>query len=224
MRKALIVGFLALVAGFYISSYTVSYAVEGTLESRGPDLHAEKPEGYPVATLAGGCFWCLESEFRVLEGVLHTRVGYNGGALDNPGYRDITTGLTGHAESIEITYDPEKISYKDLVEFFLVTAHDPTQLNRQGVDVGTQYRSEIFYHNDEQREIAETLIQEINDKGVYSKPIVTQLNAVPKFWEAEGYHQQYYEKYEQNSGRVHPRVVYKKQQKALKEVGKTLDY
>ena len=109
------------------------------------------PENTPYASFAGGCFWCMESEFRRLEGVLYTRSGYEGGTLDNPTYEDITTGRTGHAETVEIYYDPEKITYRELADHFLRRAHDPTTLNRQGVDEGTQYRSAIFYHDEAQK-------------------------------------------------------------------------
>lgn len=212
----LILLIMVMGGGFIYLINHPSFAIEGTLESRGPDLKDERPDGYPVATLAGGCFWCVESEFRVLEGVLHTRVGYIGGALNNPNYQAITTGETGHAEAVEIIFDPEKITYEELVEFFLLKAHDPTQLNRQGVDVGTQYRSEIFYHDEEQRKTAEELIAKINDDGVYSKPIVTKISPVTTFWVGEDYHQQYYEKFEENNNSIHPRVVFKKRMKALK--------
>lgn len=159
-----------------------------------------KPEGYPVAVLAGGCFWCTESEYRAIEGVLYTRVGYTGGHLDNPKYEDTHDSKSGHAEVVEVTYDPQKVSYKALLEFFFKKAHDPTQLNRQGPDVGTQYRSAIFYANDEEKAIAQAVIDEINAKGVYKKPIVTTLEPAATFWEAEGYHQQYYEKKAERSG------------------------
>ncbi len=193
-----------------------SYAVQGTLETKGRDLMDKKPEGYPVATLAGGCFWCLESEFRELDGVLYTRVGYIGGKTDNPTYEDVTTGNTGHAEATEITYDPKKISYTHLIEHFLTKAHDPTQINRQGVDVGTQYRSAIFYHDNEQKKIAEDMIEKVNSMKIYPSQIVTEILPANSFWEAENYHQQYYEKYEKKNGKLHPRVFFKKKLKQLK--------
>lgn len=214
-----IFSFIILLGGFFALTlffFSPASAIEGTLETRSESLVDKKPEGYPVATLAGGCFWCIESEFRVLEGVLHTRVGYIGGETDSPSYDNITTGRTGHAEAIEVTYDPKKISYRDLLEFFLTKAHDPTQLNRQGVDVGTQYRSAIFYHSAEQQEIAENLVQEIDQKKVWSKKIVTEISPATQFWLGEDYHQQYYEKYEQNRGEIHPRVFIKKKMKLLK--------
>lgn len=208
--------FVGLIGLSFAALNTPSLAVEGVLDAQGSDLMTDKPDNYPLATLAGGCFWCLESEFRALDGVLHTNVGYTGGELQEPGYNDITTGRTGHAEAIEITFDPNKISYEQLVTFFLTKAHDPTTLNRQGVDVGTQYRSEIFYHDDTQKEIAEDLIAKVDAQETYSNPIVTKVSAAVKFWTGETYHQQYYEKYEKENGEVHPRVSYKKQAKKLK--------
>lgn len=173
---------------------------------------SEQPKNYPVAVFAGGCFWCTESEYRGLEGVLFTRVGYMGGALENPSYQDITTGKTGHAEVIEVTFDPKKTSYELLVEFFLTKAHDPTQLNRQGVDVGTQYRSAIFPVNGEQEEIARTVMGQLNDETFNGK-IASTIEPYSKFWEAEEYHQQYYEKYEKENGFQHIRFIMKKNSK-----------
>lgn len=167
------------------------------------DLMDKKPENYPVATLAGGCFWCTESEFRGLDGVLYTRVGYIGGHLENPKYEDTHDSKSGHAEAVEVTFDPSKISYRQLLEHFFLKAHDPTQLNRQGPDVGTQYRSAIFYHDAEQKKIAEDLIAELTEKNTFSNPIVTTLEPAGTFWEAEGYHQQYYEKFEKTYGKPH---------------------
>lgn len=181
-----------------------------SLLKQGEDLMTEKPEGHSIAILAGGCFWCVESEYRALDGVLYTRVGYMGGDMENPTYRDITTGKTGHAEVVEVTYDDSQISYEDLLTFFLTKAHDPTQLNRQGVDVGTQYRSAVFYADAQEKEKAQTLIQKINESGRFSNPIVTTLEPRGTFWLAEDYHQQYYEKYREESGRDHIRVILKK--------------
>ena len=217
MRKLVITTLFAGLIGLtFIALNSPSLAVEGVLDRQGADLMTEKPEGYPVALLAGGCFWCLESEFRTLKGVLYTRSGYTGGELDQPKYRDITTGKTGHAEAVEITFDPQKISYEQLVHFFLTKAHDPTQLNRQGVDVGTQYRSEIFYYDEQQKQTAERLIKEIDAQGLYNSPIVTKVSAIEKFWMGEDYHQQYYEKYEKEKGEIHPRVYFKRQAEKFK--------
>lgn len=178
----------------------------------GDHIMNEKPtsDEFATAIFAGGCFWCLESEFRALDGVLYTLSGYIGGQTDNPTYRDITTGKTGHAEAVEVTYDPAIISYRDLAEFFFTKGHDPTQLNRQGVDVGTQYRSAIFPLNDDQRDIAQEIINEVNKRGVYKDKIVTTIEPASTFYVAEEYHQQYYEKYEEKTGAPHLRVLLKK--------------
>ncbi len=217
MRNARIAIVLApIIILLFVLINSSSFAVEGVLETQGSDLMTEKPENYPVATVAGGCFWCVESEFRALDGVLFTQVGYTGGELPNPTYQDITTGKTGHAEAVQISYDPEKISYEDLIRFFLTKAHDPTQINRQGVDVGTQYRSHIFYHNEEQKKAAESVINQLNSEGYFGAPIATKLGPAEKFWNGETYHQQYYEKYEKEKGEIHPRVYFKRQAKKLK--------
>lgn len=182
----------------------------------GSDLKNNKPTNYPSIVLGGGCFWCLESEFRALDGILYTRAGYAGGQLENPTYNDVTTGTTGHAEVIEITYDPEKISYKDLLEFFLTSAHDPTQTDGQWVDKGTQYRSVIFYNNEGEKEIAQSLITELDNSGRFKKPITTAVVPLVKLWPAEDYHQQYYEKYQEKTGSKHLRVILKEQKKLKK--------
>ncbi len=175
-----------------------------------------KPEGYSTATLAGGCFWCLESEIRRLDGVLFTRSGYTGGTSNAPTYEQIGTGKTGHAEAVEVIFDQGKISYKEIVHFFLTKAHDPTQLNRQGVDIGTQYRSAIYYHDEAQKKVADYLVRKVDAQSLYKDKIVTQVVPKETFWEAEEYHQQYYEKYEDIFGQVHPRVYFKQQAKMQK--------
>jgi len=154
-------------------------------ETNGQQAHA-------VATLAGGCFWCLEAVYDELIGVQRVLSGYAGGDVPNPTYKQICTGNTGHAEVVQIAYDPNVVSYRDLLEIFF-TIHDPTTLNRQGADVGTQYRSAIFYHDEEQRRAAEEIIAELQDEGVFDKPIVTQVTPLDKFYVAEDYHQDYYE-------------------------------
>ena len=178
------------------------------LLKRGAQIMNEKPEGYPSAVLAGGCFWCTESEYRALDGVLHTRVGYMGGETDAPTYRDITTGKTGHAEVVEVTFDPEIISFESLLEFFLRDAHDPTQLNRQGVDKGTQYRSAIFPVDADQEDIARSVIERLQPE--FDGKIVTTIEPLATFWDGEDYHQQYYEKYREENGKDHIRVILKK--------------
>jgi len=144
-----------------------------------------------VATLAAGCFWCTEAVFDQLKGVLRVESGYSGGNVPNPSYEDVCTGDTGHAESIEISFDPSILSFKDLLQIFFTT-HDPTTYNRQGGDVGTQYRSAVFYHNSEQEKIARQVIQDFNDSRVWKKPIVTEVVPYHEFYKAEDYHQDYY--------------------------------
>lgn len=144
------------------------------------------------ATLAGGCFWCLEAAFLELRGVEHVISGYAGGHVDNPTYQQVCSGLTGHAEVVQIAFDPQVITVKDLLEVFF-TIHDPTTLNRQGYDVGTQYRSAIYYHSEEQKTIAEATIAEITAAGIWDDPIVTEVSPLPHFYPAEDYHHRYFE-------------------------------
>lgn len=143
------------------------------------------------ATLGGGCFWCLEAVFEPLRGVQKVESGYAGGDAPNPSYQAVCTGRTGHAEVVQITFDPAEISFAELLDVFFAM-HDPTTLNRQGADVGTQYRSVIFYHDDEQRRVAEAKIAELNAAGIWNSPIVTQLAPYGQFFVAEDYHQGYY--------------------------------
>ena len=187
-----------------------------TAKPNNPDLVSNMPDNLPKATFAGGCFWCLESEFRKFPGVVYTRVGYTGGTLENPTYEQITTGRTGHAETIEIYYDADKTSFHDLVDHFLRRAHDPTTKNAQWVDRGPQYRSAIFYHDDEQKRTATDIITRIDAEGLYKNKIVTEVTPAIHFWPAEDYHQQYYEKYEDRTGQAHQRVIAKEQIKAKK--------
>lgn len=144
-----------------------------------------------VATLGGGCFWCLEAVYKDLKGVEKVVSGYSGGWIPNPGYKLVTTGTTGHAEVVQITYDPEIVSYKELLQVFF-TIHDPTTLNRQGNDVGPQYRSIILFHNEAQQRAAEEAIQEA--RALWSDPIVTEVKPLEMFYEAEEYHQNYFER------------------------------
>lgn len=145
-----------------------------------------------MATFGTGCFWCTEAIFKELEGVISVMPGYAGGHTVNPGYKEVCSGETGHAECTQIVYDPSIISYDELLEVFF-KVHDPTSLNRQGNDVGTQYRSVIFYHNDEQKRLAEKYKVELDRSGAYDKPIVTQIAPLEKFYPAENYHHDYYE-------------------------------
>jgi peptide-methionine (S)-S-oxide reductase len=144
-----------------------------------------------TATLAGGCFWCTEAVFSELKGVEKVESGYSGGDVPNPTYEQVCDGDTGHAEVVDVTFDPEVISYKQLLEIFF-TIHDPTTLNRQGADIGPQYRSAIFYHDQRQKEIAEEVIQEVNSAKIWDRPVVTQLSPLAAFYKAEDYHQEYF--------------------------------
>lgn len=144
-----------------------------------------------VATLAGGCFWCIEAVFRKVEGVDNVVSGYSGGTVANPSYKQVSTGMTGHAEAVQVTFNPATISYREILEIFF-SIHDPTSLKRQGADIGTQYRSAVFYHNDEQKAIVDELIKELNKAGLWAKPIVTQIIKLEKFYPAEKYHQDYF--------------------------------
>jgi peptide-methionine (S)-S-oxide reductase len=156
-----------------------------------------------VATVGAGCFWCVDTLFRELRGVTSVISGYAGGTRANPSYEQVCTGATGHAEVVQITFDPQQISYHDLLEVFF-SVHDPTTLNRQGADVGTQYRSVIFAHSPEQRAIAEQTIAEVNARKIWDDPIVTQVVDAAPFYPAEDYHQNYYTK---NPNQGYCRVV-----------------
>ncbi|MCJ7624377.1 MAG: peptide-methionine (S)-S-oxide reductase MsrA [Anaerolineaceae bacterium] len=145
------------------------------------------------ATLGGGCFWCLEPVYADLRGVEGVSVGYVGGTTPDPSYEQVCTGMTGHAEVVQITFDPETISYRDILEIFF-TIHDPTTPNRQGADVGSQYRSAIFCHNDEQKRTAAQVIQEIDAAGLYDGPVVTEVVPLSIYYRAEEYHHNYFEK------------------------------
>ena len=150
-----------------------------------------RPDGKACATLAGGCFWCLEAVYVELEGVEKVVSGYAGGAIPNPSYEQVCSGRTGHAEVVQVAFDPGVVSYEDMLGVFF-TIHDPTTLNRQGNDVGTQYRSAIFYHNDEQKADAEKAIREIAEARIWSRPIVTEIVPLTDFYAAEAYHQDYF--------------------------------
>ena len=149
--------------------------------------------GYRLATLAGGCFWCLEAVYNELRGVESVVSGYAGGHDPDPTYEAVCSETTGHAEVVQIAFDPDMVSFRELLEVFF-TIHDPTTLNRQGNDVGTRYRSAIYYHDEEQRLIAEEVIEEMTVAGLWDDPIVTEVTALDTFYEAEEYHQQYFEK------------------------------
>ena len=144
-----------------------------------------------TATLGAGCFWCVEAVFDALKGVESVESGYSGGHTENPTYREVCSETTGHAEVAQIKFNPDEISFKEILQVFF-TVHDPTTLDRQGNDIGSSYRSAIFYHSDEQKKIAEEVIEEITTEGIYDNPIVTEVTAFDKFFVAEDYHQEYF--------------------------------
>lgn len=152
-----------------------------------------QPEHKEIATLGGGCFWCLEAVYDELNGVEQVVSGYAGGTVKNPSYEQVCSGTTGHAEVVQVTFDPQKISFQELLRVFF-TIHDPTTLNRQGPDVGTQYRSMILYHSPEQRAIAQQVIEELNAARIWDGPIVTQIQPYTEFYPAEEYHQKYFQR------------------------------
>lgn len=155
------------------------------------------PEGREIATLAGGCFWCLEAIFKEVMGIDNVVSGYSGGTTVNPSYAEVCSGATGHAESIQLTYDPKKISFREILAIFF-SVHDPTTLNRQGADVGTQYRSAVFYHNDKQKAEAEEAIKQLNASKAWGAPVVTQVAPFKDFYSAEKYHQEYFARNPEN--------------------------
>ena len=146
---------------------------------------------YETVTLGAGCFWCVEAIYDRLDGVISVTSGYSGGKVKNPSYREETTGMTGHAEVVQVVFDPEVIPFAKVLEIFFMT-HDPTTLNRQGADVGTQYRSAIFYHNEEQRRVAEEVKRMLDRAKIWNDPIVTEITAFANFYKAEDYHQEYF--------------------------------
>lgn len=154
---------------------------------------SESNENLQKASFGGGCFWCIEPFFEKLKGVESVKSGYQGGDVPNPTYKEVSSGKTGHAEVVEVTYDPAVISYTDLLEVFF-DIHDPTTLNRQGADVGTQYRSTILYYNDEQKALAEAAVKKLTEDKVFKDPIVTKVEKAGTFYVAEGYHQDYFSK------------------------------
>ena len=161
------------------------------------------PNQVEIATLGGGCFWCLEAIYNELKGIIKVESGYAGGTVPNPTYKQVCTGTTGHAEVIQITYDPNIITFKEILQIFF-TIHDPTTLNRQGNDVGTQYRSIILYHNQNQKQTAEQVINDITKQNIWNSSIVTQIEPYNIFYKAEDYHQEYYKK---NSEQSYCRII-----------------
>ena len=193
---------LSLVLSLIFSSCTAKEKPVVKEEFKEP-IKVKVKEGMEVATLAGGCFWCTEAVFLEIKGVEKVVSGYIGGKTINPTYKEICTGETGHAEAIQITFNPKEVAYEDLLEIFFGT-HDPTTLNRQGADVGTQYRSEIFYHSETQKTKAENYIQLLEKEKLYDKKIVTKVSSATVFYPAEDYHQNYYN---QNSSQGYCQMV-----------------
>lgn len=168
-------------------------------------VSAEIPAGMARATFGSGCFWCTEAVFGQLKGVVAVISGYSGGSVKNPTYHQVCTGATGHAEAIQVTFDPKVVSYEQLLEVFW-QSHDPTTRNRQGNDVGTQYRSVIFYHDEQQKKLAEDYKRKLDASGAFAAPIVTEIAPYTEFYRAENYHQNYYEA---NAGQPYCRVIIK---------------
>jgi peptide-methionine (S)-S-oxide reductase len=186
---------ILIILSFFVS-LTSCGAGEGTLQNEKvfdemQTANSKTNTMTDTLTIGGGCFWCVEAQLQQLKGVLTVKSGYAGGQTKNPTYKEVCTGLTGHAEVIQVTFDNAIISLDEILAAFW-QAHDPTQLNRQGNDVGTQYRSVIFYRNDDQKKIAEDYKQKLNDEKVYDKPVVTEIAPLTVFYEAEDYHQNYY--------------------------------
>lgn len=193
---------LSLILGLVFTSCTAKEKPVVKEEFKEP-VKVKEIEGMEVATFAGGCFWCTEAVFLEIKGVEKVVSGYIGGKTKNPTYKDICTGKTGHAEAIQITYNSKEVAYEDLLEVFFGT-HDPTTLNRQGADVGTQYRSEIFYHSEAQKVKAENYIELLVKEKLYDKSIVTKISSATQFYPAEDYHQNYYN---QNSSQGYCQMV-----------------
>ncbi len=170
---------------------TINACTGQSKQSMNPDMAIPDNIVTDKATLGAGCFWCVEAVFQEVNGVYVVESGYTGGNIPNPTYREVSSGLSGHAEVTRLVYDPRVVSFETLLSIFFQT-HDPTTLNRQGADVGTQYRSEIFYHNKEQKEAAENIIAQLNKSGAYENPIVTRVSPLTDYYLAEDYHQNYY--------------------------------
>lgn len=189
MHTALFLSSALLLVGATLACNSAASAT--TIPNPTLDAPLAKTKSEQTAVLAGGCFWGIEAVFEHVKGVAKATSGYSGGSADTAQYETVSTGQTGHAESVRVTYDPSQISYGQLLKVFFSVAHDPTELNRQGPDTGTQYRSAIFYANDEQKRIAEAYIDQLNKAKVFGAPIATQVSALHAFYEAESYHQDY---------------------------------
>jgi peptide-methionine (S)-S-oxide reductase len=191
LRFALLGGLLAAVAVIFIRSNVVASEAVTALPKPAVDEALAKAPAQETAVIAGGCFWGVQAVFQHVKGVISATSGYSGGASSTAEYEIVSTGTTNHAESVKIVFDPSKVTYGQLLQVFFSVAHDPTQLNRQGPDDGTQYRSVIFYSNDEQKKVAQDYIAQLDQAKVFSHKIVTQVVALKAFYPAEGYHQNY---------------------------------
>ena len=176
----------------YLSIITILFIYLIPVSSMDIKHKTDMKENYEVATFGGGCFWCTEAIFERVRGVINVESGYSGGHTVNPDYRMVSSGSTGHAEVVQVTFDPEVVSFLELLEIFFKT-HDPTTLNRQGADVGTQYRSIVLYHTEQQRELTLRTIKLLDSEGIWKDPIVTAVEPFERFYPAEAYHQEYYE-------------------------------
>ncbi len=192
MSRSSYPSFAAAFAAVLAMAIQADVAIAGSpLPAPAVDIPAASVQGPQTAVFAGGCFWGVEAVFRHVKGVSKAVSGYAGGSFKTADYERVSTGSTGHAESVEVTYDPAQVSYGELLRIFFSVAHDPTQLNRQGPDYGTQYRSAIFYMSDEQKRVAQAYIAQLGQAKAYPSPIVTQVIALPAFYAAEAYHQNY---------------------------------
>jgi peptide-methionine (S)-S-oxide reductase len=205
-----------VVAGLVVGLFLAGYIGERLTMNETPTVlePAEAPPGLAKATFGAGCFWCTEAVFKDLKGVVMVVPGYSGGSLKHPTYSQVCSGTTGHAEAIQVTYDPTVVSYDALLEVFWQT-HDPTTQDRQGNDIGTQYRSVIFWHTDHQRELAERYLHKLDASGAFAAPIVTQIVPFTEFYRAEQYHLNYYA---QNSGQPYCRMVIRPKLEKMKKV------
>ena len=188
-KNVLITGLIIFLTS--VTGYSCKEVKSTKIESEKSEMDSTQDMNLEKATFGGGCFWCTEAIYERVEGVHSVVSGYAGGTVKNPTYKQVCDGTTGHAEVTQITYDPKVVSYDELLEIFFKT-HDPTTLNRQGADIGTQYRSVIFYHNDEQKQKAEYYKSELNKSGAWDNPVVTEISPLINFYSAEDYHQDYY--------------------------------
>lgn len=193
ISPGVLVGLTLAISGALAGCTMQTDAQQSETAQTSSEGQGEREMATETATFGAGCFWGVEEKFRCTPGVTDTEVGYAGGHTENPTYKEVCSHGTGHAEVVQLQYDPEQISYEELLKIFF-EMHDPTQVNRQGPDVGDQYRSVIFYHTDEQKQAAEQMKSELDDSGRFSRPIATQIESAPKFWPAEDYHQEYLKK------------------------------